>query len=64
MNKLFVATLTSFRPVDKYFKLNLLTSYGILIDAMMVCDKSGNPQLISEKFDKDMKLKIKDDDIV
>ena len=40
--------MTSFRPIEKYFKANLLTPFGIHVDALMVVDGKGNVCLLNE----------------
>lgn len=58
LKHVFLTTLTSFRSIDKYFKVNMLTSYGILIDALMISDKNGMPKLLADHFDENMKMKL------
>lgn len=43
LNEALVSALAGFRSVNKFVKLNLLTSFGILIDAFMIIDKNGAP---------------------
>ncbi len=43
VNDMFVSALSSFRTTEKYAKLNLLTPFGIVIDALMIIDKNGVP---------------------
>jgi hypothetical protein len=53
--------LSSYRTIDKYIKLNLLTPYGILIDALLIVDKNGIP-LPMEKFYSENQIKETDDE--
>jgi hypothetical protein len=55
------STLSSYRTIDKYIKLNLLTPYGILIDALLIVDKNGIP-LPMEKFYSENQIKETDDE--
>lgn len=50
------STLSSYRTIDKYIKLNLLTPYGILIDALLVIDTNGIP-LPMEKYFSENQMK-------
>ena len=34
----------------------MLTSYGILIDALAISDTNGTPKLLAEHFDENMKM--------
>lgn len=58
LKHVFLTTLTSFRSLDKYFKLNMLTSFGIVIDALMISDKNGMPKPLADHFDENMKMKL------
>jgi hypothetical protein len=51
--------LTSFRPIEKYFKANLLTPFGIHVDALMVIDGKGNICLLNEYLDENSQLETK-----
>jgi hypothetical protein len=51
--------LTSFRPIEKYFKANLLTPFGIHVDALMVVDGKGNVCLLNEYLDENSQLETK-----
>ena len=52
--KNFIADgLKNFLPVDKCFKSNLLMPYGILIDAFMIANKSGEAKALEEFFNKE-----------
>lgn len=62
LNDIFVTTMSSYRSLDTYIKLNLLTPFGILIDALMVTDKHGIPQRLESYF-KNGELETKDDEI-
>lgn len=55
----FFSTLSSFRSED-YFKTNMLTPFGIVIDALMVIDKNGNPCKIADYFNEMGQLETKD----
>lgn len=50
---IFVSALAGFRSLNKFVKLNLLTSFGILIDAFMIIDKNGNPLSLEDYVTKD-----------
>ncbi len=51
--------MTSFRPIEKYFKANLLTPFGIHVDALMVIDGKGNICLLNEYLDENSQLETK-----
>lgn len=51
--------MTSFRPIEKYFKANLLTPFGIHVDALMVVDGKGNVCLLNEYLDENSQLETK-----
>ena len=57
------ASLAGFRSINKYVKLNLLTSFGILIDAFMIIDKSGIPQPLEKYLEKGSFSEDNEDDI-
>lgn len=50
LKSLLNSTLSSYRTIDKYIKLNLLTPYGILIDAILIIDKNGVPLPLENYF--------------
>lgn len=56
-----VSTLTSFRTIDKYFKTNLLTPFGIYIDALMVVDDKGIVCPFGNYFNENSQLETKSD---
>ena len=43
----FVSTLSSFTTIEKYAKINLVTPFGVLIDAFMIVDKAGSPCILA-----------------
>jgi len=55
----FFTTLSNFSS-EQYFKTNLLTPFGIVIDALMVIDKNGKPCKIEKYFNKFGQLEVKD----
>ncbi|CAF0749806.1 unnamed protein product [Brachionus calyciflorus] len=55
-NETLLSTLSSFRSVDKYFKLNLLTPFGINVDALMVVDKNGIPCQLAKFMNENLEL--------
>ena len=50
LKALLDTTLSSYRSIDKYIKLSLLTPFGILIDALIIMDKNGIPQPMEKYF--------------
>lgn len=62
-NNMLEASLAGFRSINKYVKLNLLTSFGILIDAFMIIDKSGIPQPLEKYLEKGSFSEDNEDDI-
>ena len=61
MNELFIATLSSFRAPDTYFKSNLLTPFGIYLDAVMVVDENRNPCQLNEYYNENSELETKNE---
>ncbi len=61
MSNNLVSTLTSYRSPEKYFKTNMLTPFGIVIDALMVIDAKGNPCVLTEYFNEAGQLETKND---
>ncbi|RNA37044.1 TBRG4 isoform X1 [Brachionus plicatilis] len=61
-NDSFVSTLSSFRSIDKYYKLNMLTPFGIFIDALMVVDKNGVPCQLENFLKENLSLETSDDE--
>jgi hypothetical protein len=43
---MLASAMSSLKASDKYVKINLLTPFGIVIDAFMVADKNGNSCLL------------------
>lgn len=54
-----ISTLTSFRTIDKYFKTNMLTPFGIYIDALMVIDEKGIICPLANYFNENSQLDTK-----
>jgi hypothetical protein len=47
--------------VEKYFKTNMLTPYGIIIDALMVIDAKGLPCDLTNYFNEYGQLETKNE---
>lgn len=62
-NETLISTLAGFRSINKYVKVNLLTSFGILIDAFMIVDKNGNPQPLDKYLSKDSPSEMTEDEM-
>lgn len=43
LSNILISTLSSYRSIDKYFKKNMLTPFGIVIDALIVINAEGVP---------------------
>ena len=51
--------MSSFRSQEKYFKTNMLTPFGIVVDALMVIDENGSPCKIADYFNEQGQLETK-----
>ena len=55
--------LSSYISIDKYIKLNLLTPFGILIDALLIVDKDGKPLPLENYFSNNQIKETNNDEI-
>jgi hypothetical protein len=46
---IFVAAITSIKSSDKFIKTNLLTPFGVVIDAFMIADNQGNACVLADR---------------
>ncbi len=58
-----MSALSSYRTVEKYSKLNQLTPFGIMVDALMVTDLDGIPCPIASFFDANGQLETSEREI-
>lgn len=61
LSNILISTLSSYRSAEKYFKTNLLTPFGIVIDALMVINENGIPCLINDYFNEEGQLETKNE---
>lgn len=57
----FVSTLSSYKSAEKYFKLNMLTPFGIMVDALMVIDNKSIPIPLDECLNENGQLETKNE---
>lgn len=57
----FISTLSTYRTAEKYFKSNMLTPYGIVIDALMIINENGVPCQLQDYLNKSGQLEMKNE---